>query len=60
MNKEELKEYLVREASYSPEYIDKMTPYELVDAFLSWNGIIRYTSIILDTVAAAFDVNLKY
>lgn len=60
MTKEELKDYLVREASYDPYYINKMTPYELVDAFLSWNGIIGYTSLILDVVEAAFDTALDY
>ena len=57
MTKEELKEYLVYEAEYSQEEVDNMSDYELVDNYLSYEGIICYTQDILDVVAAAFGFN---
>lgn len=57
MTKEELKEYLVYEAEYSQEEVDNMSDYELVDNYLTYEGIIGYTQDILDVVAAAFGFN---
>lgn len=57
MTKEELKEYLVEEAEYSQEKVDNMSDYELVDNYLTYEGIIGYTQDILDAVAAAFGFN---
>lgn len=57
MTKEELKEYLVYEAEYSQEEVDNISNYELVDNYLTYEGIIGYTQDILDAVAAAFGFN---
>lgn len=57
MTKEELKEYLVEEAEYSQEEVDNMSNYELVDNYLTYEGIVGYTQDILDAVAAAFGFN---
>ena len=57
MTKEELKEYLVGEAEYSQEEVDNMSNYELVDNYLTYEGIAGYTQDILDVVAAAFGFN---
>lgn len=57
MTKEELKEYLVEEAEYSQEEVDNMSNYELVDNYLTYEGIAGYTRDILDVVAAAFGFN---
>lgn len=52
MTLKEVQEYLVDEAEYSEESVYQMTPYELVDAWLQWNGIIGYTDDIIDLVQA--------
>lgn len=57
MNKEDLKDYLVYEAEYSEERVNKMSDYELFDAWLRYNGIIGYTYDIIDLVKC---LNLKW
>lgn len=59
MTKEELKEYLVIEAEYSQEEVDNMSNLELIDHYLTYEGIIGYTSEILDTVENVYNVTLK-
>lgn len=59
MTKEDLKDYLIEEAEYSEEDVNNMDAEELVNAWLTWNGIIGYTSDVLEVVAAAYENNLK-
>ena len=54
MTKDELKEYLVEEAEHSQEEVDNMSNFELVDAYLTWNGVIGFTEDIIDVVRHAF------
>ena len=56
MTKKELKEYLVDEAEYSERRVNKMSDYELLDAWLRYNGIIGFTDDIIDVVNC---LNLK-
>lgn len=56
MNKEYLKDYLVYEAEYSEIRVNKMSDYELLDAWLRYNGIIGFTDDIIDVVNC---LNLK-
>lgn len=52
MTRIELKEYLVNEAEYETSEVAKMTGYELLDAWLTYNGIIGYTSDIIEVLEA--------
>lgn len=54
MTKDELKDYLVCEAKHTDAEVESMTDFELVDAYLTWNGIIGYTEDIVDVVRHAF------
>ena len=54
MDIEDLKDYLVEEAEYSREEVEGITPFELVHHWLQWNGILGYTSDILEVVQAAY------
>ena len=54
MTKDELKDYLVYEAEHTETEVESMTDFELVDAYLTWNGIIGYTEDIIDVVRHAF------
>lgn len=54
-----LKNYLIEETPYTAKEVEEMTPYQLMDAFLRWNGIIKYTDFILDAVEEAFNVKLE-
>lgn len=56
MSKEDLKLYLVEEAEYTDDEVNCMTPAELVDAYLGWNGIINWTDDILQVVKAAYEI----
>ena len=59
MTKAELKRYLVEEAGYEDYEVNGMSPAELVDAYLAWNGIIKWTDSILKVVCAAYEINLN-
>lgn len=50
MTKKQLKDYLVSKAEYNRETVDEMSDYELLDAYLNWEGIIGYTSRIISVV----------
>lgn len=39
MTLEELKAYLIKEAGHSKEMVDSMDGYDLLDAYLRWNGL---------------------
>ena len=56
MNKEDLKDYLVYEAEYSERRVNEMSDYEILDAWLRYNGIIGFTDDIVDIVKC---LNLK-
>lgn len=60
MTKEKLKAYLIEEADYTEDCVDAMDAYDMLNAWLEWNGIIGWTSDIMDVVEAAFDVNLDF
>ena len=51
---EDLKNYLIEEADYELIQVNNMTPEELFDAYLTWNGIIGYTQDIMEAYKAAF------
>lgn len=55
----ELNDCLECECGYSSEAIVKMTPYQKVNNWLKYHGIIGYTNDILDIVFAAYDINLN-
>lgn len=56
MTQDDLRDYLVTEAEYDVEEAENLNSYELVMAWLEWNGIIGLTSDILDVVAAAYNL----
>ena len=56
MTKEELQDYLIEEAEYEQEDVLCMSSFELVDAYLMYNGIIGYTYDIIGVVQAAYDI----
>lgn len=56
MTKEQLKDYLVYEAEYNREAVDAMSDYELLDAYLNFEGIIDFTDSIISVIKA---LNIK-
>lgn len=52
--RQDLITYLVNEAEYEPEELQKLEPEELIDKFLMWNGIIGFTNDIINAVKAAY------
>ena len=52
MKKAELRAYLTDEAEYSEEDVSSMTDYEMLDAWLIYNGIIGYTEELIDVLSA--------
>lgn len=59
MTTDELKSYLIDEAEYEAESVESMTKSELLDAYLRYEGIIGYTSDILDIIENLYNVTLK-
>lgn len=52
MKRAELREYLIDEAEYSEEDVSSMTDYEMLDAWLIYNGIVGYTEDITGVLSA--------
>lgn len=52
MTKEQLKCYLMEEAEHTQQELDNMSNYELLDAWLTWNGIIGYTDDLVNIFEA--------
>lgn len=50
MNREALKDFLVYEAEYKQERVDRMSDFELFDRWLKWHGIIGFTDEIISIV----------
>lgn len=44
---------------YSEEDINSMSPYELIDAWLQWEGLRGYTDDILTLVSGLYNVDLN-
>lgn len=55
--KTSLKEYLIEEAEYEPEYIEDLSDKDLLDHYLQYIGVVGFTSDIINAVASAY--NLK-
>lgn len=53
----DLDDYLQEEAEYSSEQVKLMTPFDKVNAYLQWNGIIGYTNDILEVTFAAYNIS---
>lgn len=52
----ELKEYLIDEAEYDADYVESLSPLELVDTYLQYNGICNFTDDILNLVKVAYNL----
>lgn len=55
----DLKEKLLEDDTLIEEEIDNMTPYDLLDHVLKWEGIIGYTSDIITWVLQAIGLGLQ-
>lgn len=58
MEKIDLIEQLLDTGEYELIQLEAMTPYQLLDAWLTWEGIIGYTGQILDVFQAAYSITL--
>lgn len=52
----DLKEYLIDEAEYDADYIESLSPLELVDTYLQYNGVCNFTEDILNLVKVAYNL----
>ena len=52
----ELKEYLIDEAEYDADYVESLSPLELVDTYLQYNGVCNFTECILNLVKVAYNL----
>lgn len=59
MDKQEIKDYLIEVAEYSEARVNSMSPYQLVNAYLRYEGIIGYTDLILGIIGAAYDIKFN-
>ncbi len=60
MSKDEIKTILIYDAEYAPEKVENMTQFELLDAYLKWEGIIGYTRDIITAFASVFGIDYLY
>lgn len=59
MTKEGLKYYLTTEAEYTEEQVNEMSDYELLDSYLTWEGIIGWTDTIVEIMESFTGVEIK-
>lgn len=61
MDKDSIIEYLVDESEgeYTREELEAMSKRDLLDAYLTWEGIIGFTDDILEHIEAIYEVNLE-
>ncbi len=52
----EFKEYLIDEAEYDADYIESLSPLELVDTYLQYNGVCNFTEDILNLAKVAYNL----
>lgn len=52
----DLKEYLIDEAEYDADYVESLSPLELVDTYLQYNGVCNFTEDILNLVKVAYNL----
>lgn len=52
----ELKEYLIDEVEYDADYVESLSPLELVDTYLQYNGVCNFTEDILNLVKVAYNL----
>ena len=55
MTKKELQDYLIEEAEIGDKEVCGMSSEEMLDAWLTYNGIIGWTEDIIEVVAAAYE-----
>lgn len=61
MNKEDIIDYLVDESEgvYTREELEAMSKVQLLDAYLTWEGIVGFTEDIIEHIEAIYEVNLE-
>lgn len=56
---QDLKNVLIDVCEYSPERVEDMSRYEMIDCYLKYFGIIGYTDDIIEQLSNATGVNLR-
>ena len=56
---QDLKNVLIDDCEYSPERVEEMSRYEMIDRYLKYFGIIGYTDDIIEQLSNATGVNLR-
>jgi len=59
MDKKGLKDYLIEEAEINQRNVEEMTAFEMIDAWLKYNGVIGYTEEIIDVIQAATETEIN-
>ena len=61
MDKDSIIEYLVDESEgeYTREELEAMSKRDLLDAYLTWEGIIGFTDDILEHIEAIYEIELE-
>ena len=56
---QDLKNVLIDDCEYSPERVEDMSRYEMIDRYLKYFGIIGYTDDIIEQLSNATGVDLR-
>lgn len=61
MNKEDIIDYLIDESEgdYTREELEEMSKLQLLDAYLTWEGIVGFTEDIIEHIEAIYEVELE-
>lgn len=59
MTKAGIKNFLTTEAEYTEEQVNEMSDYELIDAYLNWEGLINWTAEIVEMIESFTGVEIS-
>lgn len=59
MTKAGIKHFLTTEAEYTEKQVNDMSDYELIDAYLNWEGLIGWTSEIVEMIESFTGVEIS-
>lgn len=54
-----LDRFLIEEADYDADSVKKMSPFDKIDKYLKYNGIVGWTYDIVDMMSDASGVDLQ-
>ena len=56
MTQEDLKDFLIEEAEYTEHQVEEMDSFDLLNAYLEYQGMLGFTADVLSAVVGAYNL----